>query len=207
MLNLRNVHTQIALFFVGTLLCLLTLVTPSAEAKKRPRKPLPTDIQIVGHSDLGGVRGLNMFLLEQQGRWYLYAGHASEQGFTIIDVTDPTDPKVIKSVTAQDPGSSGILEQIGNLTFSTTEGKPAEGGGDPQTTVADKFTLWDLTDPVNPKALRQFSEVTGVLVDERKCIYVMDREGLWVLRKTEPYVPFPYGPNDPYPNGQDLYHG
>lgn len=207
MLNLRYAYAQIALFFVGTLLCLLTLVTPNAEAKKRPRKLLPTDIQIVGHSGLDGVSGLKMFLQEQPGRWYLYAGHASEQGFTIIDVTDPTAPKVINSVTAQDPRSSGTLEQVGNLTFAITEGKPADGGGELQTTVADKFTLWDLTDPVNPKSLRQFSGVTGVLVDERKCIYVMDSEGLWILRKTQPYVPFPYGPDDPYPNGQDLYHG
>jgi hypothetical protein len=205
--NLNKVRKQIGSVSVGALLFLLTLIAPNAEAKKRPKQPLPTDVQILGRIGLNGVRGVKMFVHEQQGRWYLYAGHASEQGFTIVDVTDPTDPKVVKSVSSQDQGSYGTLEQIGNVTFATTEGKSTDDSEDQKKTMAEKFNVWDLADPLNPTLIRQFSGVSSVLVDERKCIYVMDSEGLWILRKTQPNLPFPYGPNDPYPNGQDLYHG
>ena len=83
-INLKNAHPRIALIFADALPALLTLMTPNAEAQKRPQKTLPTGIQIVGHSDLDGIRVLKIFLQEQQGRWYLYAGHASERGFTLV---------------------------------------------------------------------------------------------------------------------------
>jgi hypothetical protein len=189
------------------LLLLLTMGAANAEAKKHRSKSVPTDLQVVGHSDLQGVSALKMFIQEQQGRWYLYLGHASEQGFTIMDVTDPTRPKLLKNVAAPDQGFSGQLEQVGNLTFATIERRLSDPGEAPARLARASFTVWDLTDPVNPQVLQRFADVTGVAVDERKIIYIVDSEGLWVLRKTQPYVPFPYGPNDPYPNGQDLYHG
>lgn len=207
-INPKNAHQQIALIFVGALLCLLTIMTPDAEAQKPPQETQPTGMQIIGHSDLDGVRGLKIFLQEQQGRWYLYAGHASERGLTIVEVTDPAHPKVVKSVASSKvPGSLGAVEQVGDLTFATTRGGPADDGVDPLNTVPGGLTIWDLTDPVNPQVVREFSGVSDVLMDARGCVYVIDRDGLWILRKAEPPVTFPYGPEDPYPNGQDLYHG
>jgi hypothetical protein len=200
--NLKNNYGRFARIAVAGVL-LVGSALASTEAKKH-RKSVPSDMQVVGHSALDGLRGVKMFVRENEGKYYLYAANQSSQGFAIVDVTEPREPKLIKNYQAT-AGVPGTLEQIGDLTFATIESKLEEGAQN--NLRATRFTVWDLADPANPKVFKSFSDVSGVFVDDRKLIYVMDGEGLWILKKAQPKSEFPYGPNDPYPNGQCLYCG
>src|SRR5262249_45781064 len=53
----------------------------------------------VGYSDVGGRRGaFKMAIKQVNGRWYLYLGHLWHYGWSILDVTDVTNPKFVKFI-------------------------------------------------------------------------------------------------------------
>jgi len=56
----------------------------------------------VGYTDLGGRKGgFKMAIKKANGRWYMYLGHLWHYGWSIVDVTDPRDPKYVKFVPGQ----------------------------------------------------------------------------------------------------------
>ena len=59
------------------------------------------NIEAIGYSELGGRPGFKMSIVQSQGRWYLYVGHFWHRGWSIVDVTDPKDPKLVKFVRAR----------------------------------------------------------------------------------------------------------
>jgi hypothetical protein len=58
-------------------------------------QPVSHNLEVIGHSAMDGRRdGLQMQYQEVGGRHYLYVGHFWSGGVTILDVTDPADPRV-----------------------------------------------------------------------------------------------------------------
>ena len=56
-----------------------------------------------------------MFAREHAGKQYLYIEQASKEGFTIVDVTKPREPSVIKRMAWRNEASGGKLEMVGAL--------------------------------------------------------------------------------------------
>src|SRR5450756_30300 len=53
----------------------------------------------VGYSAMDNRLGaFKMAIKKVNGRWYLYTGHLWHYGWSIVDVTDPRDPKFVKFV-------------------------------------------------------------------------------------------------------------
>src|SRR6266566_5018301 len=51
----------------------------------------------IGYSDLDGRGGAFKMAIRHIGdRWYLYTGHLWNRGWSIVDVTDPANPKCVK---------------------------------------------------------------------------------------------------------------
>ena len=56
-----------------------------------------SNMRLVGHSDQGGrCDGVQIMV----HRGYAYIGHIFSKGFTVVDVRDPSNPKVVKYVAA-----------------------------------------------------------------------------------------------------------
>ena len=55
---------------------------------------------MIGFSALGGHYGAFKMALNHpaDGHWYLYMGHSFDQGWSILDVTDPRNPKYVKFI-------------------------------------------------------------------------------------------------------------
>ncbi|MFC7232336.1 hypothetical protein ACFQMM_14825 [Saliphagus sp. GCM10025308] len=49
-------------------------------------------ISLAGYTDLDGRPGFKMALQEVDGTWYMYVAHFWHSGWSVLDVTDPTDP-------------------------------------------------------------------------------------------------------------------
>src|ERR1700746_4216214 len=56
------------------------------------------NVEAVGYSDLNGKPGFKMSIQKVGERWYLYIGMLWNEGWHIVDVTDPADPKVVKEI-------------------------------------------------------------------------------------------------------------
>jgi hypothetical protein len=82
---------------------------------------------------------------------------------------------VVSSMTA---GETGRLKINGNIGFTTA----AETSANSYADVKGELVLWDISDPTNPRVVQRFTGVKRVLQDERNFTYVLDQDGLWVIR-------------------------
>jgi hypothetical protein len=184
--------------FVGIALVLLTsffLATmPSAVAKSRKSKPAEPIVAVVGHVALSGPPAVHMFVQEHGRQQYLLIEQASKEGFTIVDVTKPSQAVIVKQVAWPNQASNGKLQPVkaGLVLSSASENNSGAAAGSSST---ESLNLLDLRDPANPKTIQGFTGVTTVLLDEnRSLLYVTNAEGLWILKyKQEEPASNPYG--------------
>jgi hypothetical protein len=182
--------------FVGIALVLLTsflATAPSAFAKSRKSKPAEPIVAVVGHVALTGPPAVQMFVQEHGRQQYLLIEQASKEGFTIIDVTKPSQAVIVKQVAWPNQASNGKLQLVkAGLVLSTAS---ENNSGTAAGSSTESLNLLDLRDPANPKTIQGFTGVTTVLLDEsRSLMYITNAEGLWILQyKQEDPASNPYG--------------
>ncbi|MGM0591029.1 MAG: LVIVD repeat-containing protein [Halobacteriota archaeon] len=125
------------------------------------------NVSLVGYHDLDGRPGFKMATQEVGGRWYLYLGHLWHSGWTVLDVTDPTDPTQVEFVDG--PANTWTLQvQVADGLLLTSLERPADGwdeasgpGFDREGSYETGAYVWDVeTDPTRPELLGQY-EVSG----------------------------------------------
>jgi hypothetical protein len=86
--------------FAGYTLALLPLfiaMAPSAIAKHKPETPADS-VTVVAHLPLPGGSVSQIFIHGHGDKQYLYIQQASEEGFGIVEVTNPYRPNVVNRV-------------------------------------------------------------------------------------------------------------
>ena len=149
----------------ATLLVATVFGSRSAAADAIPPGWQAEHVKPVGFSALGGHYGaFKMALRHVNDRWYLYMGQSFDQGWSILDVTNPSDPKYVKFIPYT--GAPGLLTaQItlhDNLMITSLNGDRNHPNPGPA------ILLWDISDPINPK---QISEWTGGSVGAHRNSY------------------------------------
>jgi hypothetical protein len=115
------------------------------------------NVEVVGYSDLEHRPAFKMAIREVAGRWYLYTGHFWHRGWSIIDVTDPSQPRVAKFVDY--PGGNTWTLQIdlsGDTMITALEKPFANFGGDPNAPFGEGVLIWDIADPINPRQIGHY---------------------------------------------------
>lgn len=167
---------------VVALLTLLALLAPVASAKKDKSKdkdqPKAPTARVVAHLPLEGPVARQMFLQAQGGKQYLYVDQGAKAGYTVVDVTKPSQPTVVKHV------DSGKLRVVGSgLAITETP----EGDNNSKTVAkshppTESVKVLDTSDPANPRTIQTFNGVTSILQDNgHNLVYLTNDEGLWVL--------------------------
>jgi hypothetical protein len=106
----------------------------------------------IGYSDLGGHEAFKMAIKHVGDRWYLYLGHFVAHGWSIVDVTDPKNPQVVKFIPGPENTSAGQVDLHDNILITPLQDR-AGYGGDPNKQVNEGLLIWDIHDPVNPKQM------------------------------------------------------
>ena len=58
-----------------------------------------SNMKPVGYTGMDGRGGaFKMAIRHVNGRWYLYTGHLWNQGWSVVDVTDPANPEYLKFI-------------------------------------------------------------------------------------------------------------
>jgi len=173
------------------LLALFVAMAPSALAKPRPIKPAKQPVTVIAHLPLPGAPASNLFVQEHGGKQYLYIEQASKEGFTIVDVTKPNQPNVIKRMAWPNEAAAGKLQLVGD-GLALAAARDGDSGTVGAASPTESVRLLDLSDPANPRTLQSFSGVTSVLADDaRNLIYIANNEGLWILRRAQEQSAFP----------------
>jgi hypothetical protein len=185
---MKIIHKTIARERICSALVLLAFfaaTAPGADAKHRAVKPSEQPATVVAHLALSGSPTSQMDLHENGGKQYLYIGASSNEGLTVVDVTNPDQPSVIKRLAWPNEASTGRLQMVsGGLALAEGPDSDSVAPEPPPSTRTVK--VLDLSDPANPRPVLSFSGVTSTLDDEaRNLVYITNREGLWILRNNQ----------------------
>src|SRR5665213_1158172 len=135
------------------------LATP-ASADPIPRGWEASNLQLVGFSGLGGHSAAFKLAIThaKNGHWYVFMGHSFEAGWSILDVTDPRNPRYVRFI----PGPRGtVTSQVslhGNLLLTGIDELRGSSLARP---LENSVLLWDISDPENPKQLSAWKGGSG----------------------------------------------
>ncbi|HSY66835.1 MAG TPA: hypothetical protein VK829_19755 [Terriglobales bacterium] len=166
---------------VGLLIIMLAVTINSASAKEHKANGSGTESKVIAHIPFSGLSAVDMAMQRRvNDKYYLYVQHAKNQGISIIDVSNPAQPKTVAVTPWPDPGASSRMHVTGDLAVVV------ESGFVPmRSTSNDDLVLWDLSNPSAPRVVQKFSGVVKWLQDERNFIYVLNGDGLWVVSNTD----------------------
>jgi hypothetical protein len=85
---------------------------------KRQSTLVAHNVRAVGYSDLDGRPAFKMSIHEHRGRWYLYTGHFWHSGWSILDVTDPSAPHVVRFILGPVNTWTLQMELSGNMMIT-----------------------------------------------------------------------------------------
>src|SRR3954466_4298497 len=161
----------------------LMLAPALAQGPKVGDPPEASNMRLVGMSDLQARSAYQPTIHKQGNRYIAYIGHhggtpdvpkpinkltgqAEFNGTSIIDVTDPANPKYLKHI----PGLEGNYEDGGAQMVRVCDGKGLAKGDASKTYMLRVFggrahEIWDTTDPANPALV---SRIGGDLKDTHK---------------------------------------
>lgn len=166
-----------------TLLSLVSLFVPLAQAKskekdKEQQQPTAVGIYLISHLPLPETTVSNIVAASDPSRQLLQLTDAARRTLTVVDVTEPTQPKLLEhSQLPAEFANASMQTRIGDTAlFTATDSDSAHG--DPRS-----VTLVSFADPSNPKAVQKFEGVTAVWSDRgRELIYLTNADGLWILQ-------------------------
>jgi hypothetical protein len=180
---------------VVAVLTILLFVSASALAKDHKVKAVDSSARVVAHIPFDGLSTVDMTMQRKvNGKYYLYVQHAKDQGISILDISQPDQPKAVALIPWPDPTASSRMNVTGNLAII------AENGSLPARRIAseDDLVLWDLSNPAAPRVVQKFSGVIKWLQDERDFVYVLNGEGLWIVSKPADRQPGKSNSSDSY---------
>jgi hypothetical protein len=184
----KNVRSRLIRFNSAAVAVLITvfLVSGGASAKNHKVKTSDNQADVVAHISFPGLLAVDMAMQRKvNDKYYLYVQHSKDQGISIIDISQPAQPKTVGVIPWPDPAVSGRMNVTGDLAIiAGTAERPMRGS-----TSNDDLVLWDLSNPAAPRVVQKFSGVVKWLQDERNFIYVLNGDGLWVVSKPPDHKP------------------
>ncbi len=108
------------------------------------------NVEPVGYSELDGRPAFKMAIHEAGGRWYLYAGHFWHSGWSIVDVTDPSSPQLVKFIEGPRNTATLQVDLHGDVMITSLEKILPGFGGDPNAPFDEGVVVWDISDPASP---------------------------------------------------------
>jgi hypothetical protein len=165
-----------------TLLSFASLFVPLAHAKskerdKKQQQPRAAGIYLISHLPLPETTVSNIAAASDPSRQLLHLTDATRRTLTVVDVTKPTQPKLLEhSQLPAEFANASLQTRVGDTAlFSAADSDSAHGG-------PRSITLVSFAETSNPKAVQKFEGVTAVWSDrERELIYLTNADGLWIL--------------------------
>jgi hypothetical protein len=162
------------------------LLTSGADASSSLHRPY-SQARVISHLSLSSSGAARMFLRQDGKTRFLYVQSASQQPATVIDVTEPRHPRVVKRTpleTRTVMGSGLVVTETLDPspevnTSGTTGSREDAGGGD---VVPAPVHILTISDPAHLQSVRMLEGTTSILQDPaRDLLYVVNGDGVWIL--------------------------
>jgi hypothetical protein len=151
-------------------------------------KPTEVPAKVIAHLSLEGGSGTQMLMRSKDDKKYLYVQKASKDGFTIVDVTTPQRPTIVKASAAASSATAGKLEMAGSdVALAVVPDRNAKGVLHNTDNPTQTVNILDMSDPTHPKVIQTFKHVSSILQDPgRGLIFLANNDGLWILNYPKP---------------------
>jgi hypothetical protein len=112
------------------------------------------NVDMLAYHDLAGRSGFKLALQEVDGRFFLYVAGFWHSGWSILEVTDPEHPELLRWLDGP-PNTMTIQVQVADGTMITALEHPPPGLtiGDAIAEPQDGFLIWDVHEPDRPQLL------------------------------------------------------
>ena len=80
--------------------------------------PFSENVDLIGYEDLQGRSGFKLAMQEVNGRFYLYVAALWEPGISILDVTNPAEPRFVRWIDGP-PGTWTLQVQVADQKMVT----------------------------------------------------------------------------------------
>jgi hypothetical protein len=109
------------------------------------------NVDLLAYHDLDGRSGFKLALEEADGRFFLYVAGFWHSGWSILEVTDPEHPQLLRWLEGP-PNTMTIQVQVADGIMITALEHPPPGLtiGDPHAQPQDGFLIWDVQNPTGP---------------------------------------------------------
>lgn len=97
--------------------------------------------------------------MQQVGkRWYLYAGHLWHRGWSVLDVTDPSSPELVRFVKGPDNTTTSQVTIGDGILITALQIPREERGGNSGKKSEEGVLIWDIArDSTNPELLGRYN--------------------------------------------------
>lgn len=114
-------------------------------------------IELAGYHDLGKNPAFKIALQRVADRYYLYLSHFWVSRWSVVDVSDPTDPRLVGHVDGPEHSWTYQVQVADGLMIGALE-RPSPGWGyDPALTTEVGILLYDVaTDPARPALISHY---------------------------------------------------
>jgi len=131
----------------------------------RPGIEQSRNVEFVGFHDLNGKPGFKMAIQCVKERWYLYVASLWHPGWSILDVTDPTNPELLRFISGPENTSTTqiqvaegkMITQFQKKGAGIPEDRALMWGYNPSKPFEEGISIWDLASPAEPKLVGRFS--------------------------------------------------
>src|SRR6266849_9193620 len=167
---MQKIKRHVLLIGTGGFILLFATV-PMAQQAKPGHAAESKDMQLRGSNDLQARSAYQPVIHQQNGRWIAYVGHHGGtesapkplnpltgkqefNGTSIVDVTDPKNPKYLHHI----PGEEGTGESGGGQMVRVCDGKTLPKGDRNKiyllrTLGNSAHEIWDVTNPSKPSLI------------------------------------------------------
>ena len=202
--------TALGRFTPPLIVATISLALSGLSAAVAQTRPEARDMALVGYHDLQARSAYQPTIQQQGNRWIAYIGHhggtkdipkpvnaltgaAEFNGTSLLDVTDPKQPKLISHI----PGDEGLAEQGGAQMVRVCDGKALPKGDRTAVYMLRVFgnaahEIWNTADPAKPTLVTRLDGIKGTHKNFWECdtgiaYLVSGRPGWRVPRMTEIY--------------------
>jgi hypothetical protein len=113
-------------------------------------------IELVGYHNLEGKEAFKLGLHVVNDRWYLYGGSLWHPGVSVLDVTDPSNPTLVKWLRGPENTFTFQVQVAGGKLINGLE-RPFSGYGRDTSQAGEGFDIYDLSNPIEPALLGSWS--------------------------------------------------
>ena len=89
-------------------------------------------------------------------RWYLYLAHLWHRGWSVLDITEPEAPQLVRSIDGPSNTWTIQVQVAGGRMITSLEKIDSGWGDDPTAPFEEGFIVWDVSAPTDPVPIGRF---------------------------------------------------